>query len=261
MSGDKVKALVLGAIFALGLTAATQAAPPAADGDASDRLDLPLEGAHTAAVVNVPTNDQMQREYPRVALAMSLPGSATMTCASEPDGHLDECRVDSESPAGLGFGAAVLRLAAYFSIKPATFDGHPVKSQITIPIRFQMGEAQKLPDAPSIPPPTSPAALVLAREVLTLDGDGDRLRAVSEPFLAQLNIQMVAGGDAAAGERFADAYRLGLQDAIADELDQRARLLAATMTADQLGVTRDYLKTPAGAAYRQALARIEDPRA
>ena len=130
-------------------------------------LSLPLE----AEITNpdwrkMPTGDDLAREYPPLASMMNIEGKATITCTVEVEGRLDQCRVLSESPAGFGFGAATMRMAAYFEMIPARVDGQPVKGVVTVPIAFRLGGAKPNDDQIAPPAPTSPAALDLAREVL-----------------------------------------------------------------------------------------------
>lgn len=258
----RVKTILVGIGISLGLAAAASAGPPTGDGKgADDKLALPLEGKSTPASFTAPSNDAMEREYPPLALSLGLTGEGTITCTVEPQGELDECHVDQEAPAGLGFGAAAVRLAPYFIVKPATFDGQPVKSKMTLPIRFQVGDATPGPPPPEeIGRPTSPEALVLARQVVALDDEAGRMRRNMNSRMKFSQAQIAAGGDATDGERVFDALRRGVEDAITDETDRRARLLAAGMTTDQLRATVAFLTTPAGVALRQAQLRTDDPQ-
>lgn len=84
-----------------------------------------------------PTADDMARFYPAAAAAAKVGGRATIDCLVTLEGRLSQCKVLSESPGELGFGAAALQLAEVFQMRPTTRDGKPVAGgQVTIPILF-----------------------------------------------------------------------------------------------------------------------------
>jgi protein TonB len=52
-------------------------------------------------------------------------------------GSLESCSVLDESPAGFGFGAAAVKMARWFQMRPKTLDGKPVAGgDVVIPINF-----------------------------------------------------------------------------------------------------------------------------
>lgn len=83
-----------------------------------------------------PTSDDLQAAWPARALAAGRGGSAVIHCEINIRGGLEKCQVESEKPAGEGFGAAALMLVPSFLMKPAMEDGKPVRSEIRIPIAF-----------------------------------------------------------------------------------------------------------------------------
>lgn len=63
-------------------------------------------------------------------------GRAVIGCTVSVQGALHGCTVVSETPAGLGFGAAAIALTPQLLMKPATVDGKPVASNVRVPINF-----------------------------------------------------------------------------------------------------------------------------
>lgn len=61
-----------------------------------------------------PSFSDVAAAYPAAARTKGKDGEVVLGCATGPEGRLDECRVISESPRGLGFGGAARGLAAKF---------------------------------------------------------------------------------------------------------------------------------------------------
>lgn len=88
-----------------------------------------------------PTAEDLARYYPDQAVRTNQSGRVIFECSAEKDGSLANCRVLEESPQGMGFGDAALKLAALFKMRPMTKDGVPVAGgTIRIPIRFLLPE-------------------------------------------------------------------------------------------------------------------------
>ncbi len=218
---------------------------------------LPLDEDITPAEINPPTNDEMQREYPPLALLMNIGGRAVVTCKATTEGRLDDCHLDSEEPAGLGFGAATVRASAYFTVKPARRGGTPVAAMITIPLRWQTDPSAKTDLQPEAPlPPVSAASLSLARQVLVLQDMKARALANWQPWLDQRSAQLVESGDAQSGQRVLDAFHQGLVEAVDDQAERSAHIIAAHMGEGDLRAAVAFLESPAGRAWTAANAQL-----
>lgn len=78
------------------------------------------------------------RYYPEAAQGKGLEGAATLNCIATGQGTLSDCRVQTETPAGEGFGEAALRMAPLFRMKPRDREGSVKGRPVTIPIRFKL---------------------------------------------------------------------------------------------------------------------------
>ena len=74
--------------------------------------------------------------YPELANDLDMGGLARINCRVSAHGFVERCRIVSESPPGLGFGRAALRLAPLFRFRPAATLVTAVPSQVLIPVRF-----------------------------------------------------------------------------------------------------------------------------
>ncbi len=106
---------------------------------------------------------------PQAAKAGFQDGRAKIRCGIAHDGSLTGCAVQSEDPAGLGFGAAALSIAAVMKMNPWTPQGDPVDgAYIVLPIRLVLASPQSAaqPAAPAQtaappPPPAKPRSAAL----------------------------------------------------------------------------------------------------
>ncbi len=241
------------AMVLLAVSGIARAAPPPT---ADEAIHLPLDSEPTAGfdgptLATLPANDDLQREYPRVALLMDLGGHATITCRAMADGRLEDCHVAEEDPVGLGFGAATVRAAVYFRVKPAMKDGRPVEGRITIPLRWQ-ADGRYAPPVAAPLASASPAALALGRRVVALEDVAGRQRAGWQPMIEQQTAQLMMEGDAQAGQAVMDAFRQGLNDAVQEEVERQAHELGAHMNEAELRATITFLETAAGKAWLDA---------
>ncbi|OYX35111.1 MAG: hypothetical protein B7Y99_04465 [Caulobacterales bacterium 32-69-10] len=87
--------------------------------------------------IRKPTAAQLLVVYPVEAMRRGVSGAAVIECKVSLEGALFECRPISETPAGMGFGAAAVALTPQFLMKPATRGGEPVVTVIRLPINFR----------------------------------------------------------------------------------------------------------------------------
>lgn len=87
----------------------------------------PGAGSTRARVLRAPPVSEIRANHPRAA--RSRYGNAALSCVVRLDQRLEACQVISESPPGLGFGEAALRLADQYRVLPPTEDGRPVDGQ------------------------------------------------------------------------------------------------------------------------------------
>jgi TonB family protein len=83
-----------------------------------------------------PTPEQVAAIYPASTAAALSGGHASMRCTVTVEGTLRDCSILEESPAGFGFGPAMLSLAPQLSFSPAIRNGRPVEHQVDIPFDF-----------------------------------------------------------------------------------------------------------------------------
>lgn len=93
-----------------------------------------------ASIRSRPSAAELTRAYPERALERGLSGEATVLCYVGLNGRLDDCDIAEESPAGMGFGRAAVRLAQRNTFAtPQTVDGAAVANgPIEVRYAFEM---------------------------------------------------------------------------------------------------------------------------
>jgi TonB family protein len=124
-----------------------------------------------------PTDSDFDSLYPKRAARLEVEGRATVVCVIGLDESVRDCVVQSETPAGYGFGAAAASLAQRGRIAPPTQGGKPREARITIPFVFNMRKAA--PPPPITRPP--PLALDRARPGPAVAAGETGARAEAEP--------------------------------------------------------------------------------
>ena len=102
----------------------------------------PYSGARPKIVINPnwlrrPDAKDLAAVYPAAARAAHAGGKATIGCVVGVDGKPHDCAIKEETPAGLGFGGAAIKLAEGMLFIPKRVDCEPVDGgAVTIPITF-----------------------------------------------------------------------------------------------------------------------------
>jgi protein TonB len=79
----------------------------------------------------------LQKTYPPAALAQGASGAAALECTVAANGALSPCKVLAETPAGMQFGDAAVKVAGNFRMKTTTRSGaSAVGRTVRIPIEF-----------------------------------------------------------------------------------------------------------------------------
>jgi protein TonB len=79
----------------------------------------------------------LQRYYPRTAMARGMEGDVVLDCAVATTGNLN-CAVLSETPANWGFGEAARRIAAEHRMEPARQNGTAVEGRYRMRVPFRI---------------------------------------------------------------------------------------------------------------------------
>lgn len=84
-----------------------------------------------------PDGAAVSRAFPDLALRLAIKGRTTLSCEVAVTGDVVNCQIVSETPVGMGFGAAGLSLSKHFKMTPALENGQPVGgATVKIPLSF-----------------------------------------------------------------------------------------------------------------------------
>lgn len=187
-----------------------------------------------------PSPEQIAAATPSLAKALSLRGRVLLRCEASGNGVLADCIVAEETPRGLGLGPAALALAPRFRLRSS--DGQPV----SVAVPFEPATATAMP---SIPAPTSPRALILAREMIAAR------RNLSEALYERYEreVQTIArpapGVEEVKIRAGVEALRSAAAANIPMWLEASASIHAAYATEEQLEANVTFSSTAAGRNY------------
>ena len=241
-------ALFAASTFQYGLATAASAA--AVKEQSSPPITLPLEDKETLPKFKIPpSEEEIWRAYPMLANLMHLTGAVKVTCDVAPDATVDHCVADTENPTGLGFAAAALHIASGFNMNPATIDGRPVKAKYSAMIRFNLPAADTVPAAPEQELAVSDAKLALASRMISVENFKTAATQTYEAGIERMNQELGWSGRPSETQEAMDAYRQGVQDALAVAIERRVRRAAARMSEADLTAVVTFLESPAGQTW------------
>ncbi len=86
-----------------------------------------------------PSGADLARWYPSEAARNGVTGHAVIECRVAVSGRLEDCVAVSESPEGMGFGAATIGISSAFRMTPMRVNGQPYgESLIRLPMNWRM---------------------------------------------------------------------------------------------------------------------------
>ena len=184
----------------------------------------------------------MERYYPPLASQLDISGYAVLHCRVNAQGLLYACAADTERPAGLGFGQAVLALEiAEFRMRPMTLNGQPVDGgMINIPVRFE------LPTPEANPEPPAPVSEEAARQAYRVVDTSQVLSASTEGNETTAKRIEGLGQDGAAARAAADAFRRASLAHRGDTRTAYARAFASVFSESELAAIADYQTASGG---------------
>jgi hypothetical protein len=89
-----------------------------------------------------PSLQDLMGVLPVKAMRSGVGGRVVMACIVTVQGTLRDCHVESEKPAGAGFGSAALALTPQFALRPAMRGGVAVEAPVQIPIVWPAAEKE-----------------------------------------------------------------------------------------------------------------------
>jgi TonB family protein len=101
-----------------------------------------VDGRRPSVIVNPdwfkrPTPDDLGRAYPRGAWKARVSGRVVVRCLVGPDGQAHDCAVISETPSGMGFGEAAVKVMESATFIPQVKDCVPQDNAVVqIPLMF-----------------------------------------------------------------------------------------------------------------------------
>jgi len=210
-----------------------------------------------------PSGEDVAEAYPELGNVLNIAGRALVSCQIDSYGALENCKLDSAEPTGLGFGEAALSLTTKFRMQPKLIDGRPVEGgRVRIPIRFNPRQYPAPSDKATVAGRTPEAARRAASMVLAAPGISQELYGELwdsefdapgvDPALAEAARKVLADLRPAFAERFRDALASAYATTFSTrDLEDIAAFLATPT--GQLTVSR---QVTAGPRLKEAMAYL-----
>jgi TonB family protein len=202
-------------------------------------IDIPLWDAEPPAA-------RIRRVEPRLGGLLGLTGVVRMTCRVGDKGGLVDCSVDEQAPAGLGYGAAALKLSGEYRLSPILVDAGAAGRRVTVRVGF----APPPQGTPYRPPGGDPQALPIARQYAKLEATDGDFQLQTELQITDMATNPPPGVDDKLYTAGVEALRAGVRQAVDDFVEQSAENLSSLFTAAQMQAFVAFRATPAGQAER-----------
>jgi TonB family protein len=208
-----------------------------------------------------PSGEDLARYYPFIGQYLNLEGRAVISCTVTSTGDLSNCSTASETPPGLGFGDAALKMSGLFKMKPQTVDGVPVGgATVNVPIHFALAGESLVPvavggEAPENDTPASepsPGALALAhRLAVATIGDG-----ILHGLVQQMSAMLAQQGETAETRLATEALQQAADATKPDQIEHLARMYASSFSEAELTQIVAFQESPAGQAWRTRMKGV-----
>lgn len=190
-----------------------------------------------------PAPSDVAARTPPIVRFLGLSGFVRLACGLGEDGRLGPCSVAAEAPAGLGYGPAALSLASAYQLPPSE-----ASPGATVAVRVEFPRPEQ-PDGLPVPQRTSEGALTLARRFAAGNGQTtDFHRGIARSYQAVLEATSGVVSPAAF-ERLQAAFAAAIPAASESYVRERASLIAANLSDEQIAQAVAFVESPAGRAW------------
>jgi hypothetical protein len=196
----------------------------------------------------VPDAGDIASAGPELVSLLGVTGAVRMTCRVAENGPLKDCAAEEETPAGMGFGRAALKLADNYRLGRVQLEAGAIGRKVTVRVGFPPPEL-----GPPYRPPSahSARALALARQIANQFGAGDTGRLQTELQIAGYESKPPPGADPLIYEDAIAAFRTGSSQGRSTSIEMFANAWAATYSEEQLAAFTAFYDSAAGKAQQR----------